>query len=166
MKKIVFISILSIIFLAVIILLVRANSAVDLDDVSPEIQCDESLLEKSDVFYVIPKFNNNSIAENKEWCSKILAMNKTLALHGVYHTYNEFNTGRDEQYLQEGIDIFRECFGFEPENFKPPQIAISNENKKLIKSKMRLDYHLNSILHRAYHCNDTGYFSNRFMDII
>jgi predicted deacetylase len=165
-EKIIVFSLTLIILLAVIILLVRANSGIGLDDVSPGIQCDKGLLEKSDVFYVIPKFENASIAENKEWCEKIKSMNKTLALHGVYHTYKEFNTSRDEKYLQEGIDIFKECFGFEPESFKPPQMLISSGNKNLIKSKMRLDYHLNSILHKAYHCNDTGAFSNRFMDII
>ena len=166
MKKILFFSVLAIIFLAIIILIIRANSAIDLDDVSPGIQCDQSLLKESDVFYVIPKFENNSIADNKTWCAEILMMNKTLALHGVYHTYNEFNSERDEKYLQEGIDIFRECFNKSPESFKPPQMKISNENKNLIKLKMRLNYHLNSILHKAYHCNDTGYLSNRFMDII
>ena len=166
MKKLIFISILSIIFLAVIILIVRANSAVDLDDVSPGIQCNDILLEKSDILYIIPEFENKSIAENKTWCDEILAMNKTLALHGVYHTYNEFKSERDEKYLQEGIEIFKECFNKSPDSFKPPQMEISNQNKKLIKSKMRLDYYTHSLLHKAYHCNDTGYFSNRFMDII
>lgn len=166
MRKIIFIPAIIIIFLAIIILLIRANSAIDLDDVSPGIQCDQSLLEKSDVFYVIPKFGNISITENKEWCNKIKEMNKTLALHGVYHSYREFKTERDEEYLQEGINIFKECFGFEPESFKPPQMAISKVNINLIKSKMNLKLKTNTILHKAYHCNDTGYFPNKFMDII
>jgi len=54
-------------------------------------------------------------------------------LHGVYHTYKEFETDKDQDYLQEGIDEFKTCFGYEPEIFKPPQLKISKANKKLIK---------------------------------
>ena len=148
------------------IYLIRAFSAIEIDDVSPGIPCESSLLAKADILYVIPKFENKSISENKTWCAEILALNKTLAMHGVYHTYNEFLEQRNESYLEEGIDAFRDCFGFNPERFKPPQMAFSDENAKLIKSKMQLDLNVDSILHKAYHCNDSGYFSNKFMDII
>jgi len=65
------------IILAVLIglLIFRAFSAKELDDVSPGIPCDKNLLEKSDILYVIPLFENASIAENKTWCTEILDMN-------------------------------------------------------------------------------------------
>jgi predicted deacetylase len=158
--------ILMLLFLAILIIFfIRTFSERQVDDVTPGIPCESSILAKSDVLYVIPKFENKSIADNKTWCAEILAMNKTLALHGVYHTYNEFKTERDEKYLQEGIDIFKECFGFNPNRFKPPQLAISKENRLLIRQRMQLDVELNTALHKAYHCNDSGVVSNRIMDI-
>ncbi len=158
-----FIAILVLIFF---LLLLRYLSNRQLDDVSPEIQCDKALLEKSDILYVIPKFNNQSISENKEWCNYLLSLNKTLAMHGVYHTYQEFKEDRNEAYLQEGIKEFEKCFGRKPVRFKPPQLAISKNNKELIKKQMVLNFYLNEILHKSYHCNDTGKYSNRLIDII
>ena len=155
-----------VLFLAILVVVfIRTFSERQIDDISPGIPCTSEIIAKSDVLYVIPIFENKSIADNKTWCKEILALNKTLALHGVHHTYKEFNEERDEEYLEKGIKAFRDCFGFEPERFKPPQLAISQENRLLIKSKMQLDVELNSILHKAYHCSDSGYFSNRFMDI-
>lgn len=154
---------LSLLIFVIMLFIIRAFSEKHLDDVSPEIPCDKELLKKADILYVIPKFNNKSIAENKTWCNEILALNKTLALHGVYHVYNEFLYERNEAYLNEGIEIFKECFGFFPERFKPPQIVISKENKELIKNKLNLD--ITSIFHKAYHCNNTGMVSNKFVNI-
>lgn len=146
--------------------LIRYFSARQLDDVTPGIQCDKYLLEKADIYFVIPKFSNSGISENKEWCSYILSLNKSLALHGVYHTYEEFKVDRTQSYLQEGIQEFEKCFGKKPESFKPPQMVISENNKKLIKKQMKLNYYLSEVLHKTYHCNDTGRFSNRFIEII
>jgi predicted deacetylase len=145
--------------------LIRLILPTQIDDISPQIPCEESLIQKSDIFYVIPKFNNPSIAENKTWCYYILSLNKTLALHGVYHTYNEFETPRTEEYLQEGIKIFEDCFNFTPNKFKPPQLTSSKSNKKLIKQKMNLDYIPNQLFHKVYHCNDTGKTKNAFIDV-
>jgi len=167
-KNITLISIFIIKVLLILILslfLTRALLPKQLDDVSPEIQCDKELLEKADVFYVVPKYNNVSISDNKAWCNEILSMNKKLALHGVYHTYREFITDRDDKYLQEGIDIFEACFNKKPEIFKSPQIMISKNNKELIKQKMKIDLKLNQVFHKVYHCEDTGIFSNRIIDI-
>ncbi len=164
MKKwVVFIIILLV--LMVIVFLIRLLSEKQLDDVSPEIQCNENLMKKADIYYIIPKLNNKSIAENKEWCEQILNYDKKLAMHGIYHTYQEFLENRDEEYLQQGIDIFKQCFGFYPKEFKPPQMKISKDNKRLIKSKMKLISYFNQILHKIYHCNDTGKFSNKFNDL-
>lgn len=135
-----------------------------LDDLSPEIPCDESLIKKSDVLYVIPNFNDSPINEDLKWCQKILSYEKELALHGFRHTYEEFGRESREEDLISGIKIFEECFGFKPERFKPPQIALSNENKKVIRKYLDLDLSLNQILHKVYHCNDSGWPSNRFND--
>ncbi|MBU0760487.1 MAG: hypothetical protein KJ600_00255 [Nanoarchaeota archaeon] len=144
--------------------LLRATSQKQLDDLSPEIPCSENLIEKSDVLWVIPKFNNISI-QDKEWCDYILSLNKTLGLHGVYHTYEEFQTPRSQDYLNEGITAFENCFHFKPEIFKPPQLKISKENKQLIKnSGLKLKTQANQLTHKVYHCSDTGKFSNRFID--
>jgi hypothetical protein len=157
-------------FLALILLVFifiwtfRAFSPRQIDDVSPRIQCDIELLDKVDVLYVIPKFENQSI--NKTWCNEILSLNKTLVMHGVAHTYNEFAEPLSEEYVQEGREIFKDCFGFYPERFKAPQLNISGENKILVKKTMKLDNYANEIFHKVYHCNDTGKSSNRFIDWI
>lgn len=137
-----------------------------LDDVSTGIPCEEKLLKESDILFVIPKFNNISIAENKTWCNYILSLNKKLAMHGIYHTYQEFNTDRNDAYLDEGVKIFEQCFGKRPEKFKPPQLAISKNNKKLIKAKMKLYLTLTPLFHKGYHCNDSGNIKNKFWDMI
>jgi len=86
-------------------------------------------------------------------------------MHGVYHTYKEFLKDRDEEYIKEGIDIFEKYFNKKPNSFKPPQLAISENNKILIKKYMKLDLRLNQIFHKVYHCSDSGKLPNWFMDI-
>jgi len=164
-------AILIIIVLIIILLLldlffIRLISPREIDDISPEIPCSEEYLKKADILWVIPKFNNKSISENKEWCNSIKALNKTLGLHGVTHKHNEFSSDKSQEYLQEAIDIFKECFGKKPTMFKPPQLRISKNNRQLIKNNnMKLVILRNQIFHKVYHCNDTGTFSNKFMDL-
>ncbi|MCK5449386.1 hypothetical protein KAI32_00815 [Candidatus Pacearchaeota archaeon] len=136
---------------------VRLILPIQLDDVSPGIFCEEELLDLVDVYYVIPKFGNVSI--DKNWCDEILKRNKELRLHGVYHSFEEFGKVRDEEYLNEGIEIFEACFGFEPERFKPPQIAWTKENDWM-KNEMRIDLGWNEVFHKVYHCGDTGVIPN------
>jgi hypothetical protein len=122
-------------------------------------------MEKADVFYVIPKFSNVSLTENMSWCNQILGMNKTLEMHGVYHTFNEFAVDRDKTYLDEGVDIFERCFGFKPERFKAPQLELSSANKELIEKEMQVDGWWNQLTHKTYHCNDSGLWPNRMIDV-
>lgn len=159
----IFITLISIIL---IILFIRGFSEKQLDDVTPGISCSQDLIKKADILYIIPKFSNISIAENKSWCKEILALNKTLALHGVYHTYNEFRKDRSQEYLDEGISAFQECFNKTPASFKPPQLTISTKNKILIEKQMLLDGLWNQFFHKVYHCEDTGTFSNSVIDWI
>ncbi len=131
----------------------RLLSPKEIDDVTPAFFCAEELLEKADILFVIPIFNNSPISKNPEWCEYILSLNKTLGMHGVYHTYREFETDRSQEYLQKGIDEFKICFGYEPEIFKPPQNRISKNNRKIIKNNnMKLKAILNKIIHKVYHC--------------
>lgn len=152
MKK-VFLIFLVLILLPLMLFSIRQLSPRELDDVSPASVCSEDFLNKADILYIIPKFNNESISNNAEWCQYILSLNKTVGLHGVYHTYREFEIDRNQEYLQQGIDEFNTCFGYEPKLFKPPQNRISQNNKKLIKENgMMLRVIPNKIIHKIYHC--------------
>ena len=160
------------IFFGIIFLLIfslffiRFLSPSELDDVHLEIFCEKELLDKSDVLWVIPKFNGEAISENKEWCEDILGLNKTLGMHGVYHSLNEFVEERNQEYLEEGIEIFENCFGFKPELFKPPQLRISKENKELIlDNNLEFGGKANQVFHKVYHCDNSGFFSNKLIDL-
>ena len=133
-----------------------------LDDVSPNIFCEERLMNLVDVYYVIPKYENISI--NKEWCDEIMKRGKEIEMHGVYHTYKEFGEIRDLEYLYEGTEIFEECFVFFPEEFKPPRLAWTNENDWM-KDYFEINLFWNQFFHKVYHCEDTGIFPNWFVRI-
>ncbi len=143
--------------LIICLFLTRLILPSQIDDISPKIPCEEKLMNWADVYYVIPKFENVSI--DKKWCDEISNRDKTLALHGVYHSFEEFGEVRDLEYFNEGVEIFNECFGFEPTKFKPPQLAWTNEND-WIKDRMEVDLIWNQIFHKVYHCEDTGIFPN------
>lgn len=165
--KILLVSILSILLLLITeLFFLRLISLKEVDDINPEIPCLKELIEESDTLWVIPEFNNHQISENKEWCRYILTLNKTIGMHGVYHEFEEFKTDRNQEYLQEGIDEFEKCFKFKPEIFKSPQLKISENNKKLIKeNNLKLKGEVNQLMHKVYHCNDSGKFSNRLIDL-
>ena len=155
-----------ILFLLIVILfLIRLFSEKHLDDVNPNIKCDEKLLKKAEVLAVIPKYKNISISENKIWCNYISSLSKKPIMHGLYHTYHEFLIDRNQSYIDEGSKIFEECFNFHPEEFKPPQLAISKSNRELIKKSFKLDNLLTQITHKTYHCEDSGLFPNWLIDI-
>ncbi|MFA4953340.1 MAG: DUF2334 domain-containing protein [Candidatus Pacearchaeota archaeon] len=164
--KIICLILLIVSYLILSLFFIRQINPREIDDISPEIECSKKLINNVDVLWVIPKFQNKSISENKEWCNYILSLNKKIGMHGITHEYNEFKTDRNQEYIQEGIKIFEECFGFRPIMFKPPQIAINKNNKKLIRNnKMELKSYFNQLTRKVYHCNDTGKFKNKFNDI-
>jgi len=167
MKKLQLVILLMFLILIFSFLFVRLISPREIDDVSPEIFCEKNYLEKSDILWVIPKFNNKLISENSDWCSQILSLNKTLGLHGVTHEFEEFATDRNQTYLEEGIIIFEKCFGFKPTMFKPPQLKISDGNRQLIKqNNIKPKSIFNQITHKVYHCENTGTFSNWVIDLV
>lgn len=150
----------------VLLFIVRLISPREIDDISPGIKCDKSYLEKADVLWVIPLYNNTKISENKTWCEEILALNKTLGLHGIYHSYHEFDYFVNETELLEAIKIFEECFNETPTRFKAPYLKISDENKFLLeKNNLKLRGIFSQNIHKVYHCVDTGVFPNSFHDI-
>jgi len=159
--------IVGIIVLAVFgLFIVRLVLPSELDDVTPGIQCDASLIDKSDVLWVIPLYKNDSILNHQDWCDSLLAKNKTLGMHGVYHTFNEFFEKRNSEYVLRGIDAFEKCFGKKPEMFKAPQLALSSENRKMIESmRMKVKGKWNQLFRKVYHCSDTGVMPNWFIRI-
>lgn len=142
-----------------------------LDDVNPLMDCSEEELNLADVYFVVPKFENVSISnfdsqlDSKHqtgqgtWCEEISKKGKEIGLHGVYHGYHEFGEFRDIDYLDEGIEIFEECFGKNPETFKPPQIYWTSDND-WIRDRMGVKLFWNQVTHKVYHCGDSGLFPN------
>jgi predicted deacetylase len=165
--KILMVFAMGMLILGIFILFIRKISLKQLDDVSPEIDCENELIEKSETLMIIPFFENVSIAENKTWCNWILSLNKSLGMHGVYHSYREFLELREENYIFIGIEEFKKCFGVYPKIFEAPQVALSKENEKLLK-KMSFEVRGSwfNIFHKVYHCSDAGKFSNKFMDLV
>ncbi len=152
--------------LIVSLFFIRLFNHVELDDVTPGIPCDAGLIKNADTLWVIPDFNNVSISNNQTWCKEILSMNKTLGMHGVEHKYREFGGNVTKEELVKGMNDFKTCFGFYPTMFKPPQLKISGENKKLIEeSGMTLKLNFNQIIHKVYHCNDSDIIKNRWIKI-
>ena len=115
---------------------------------------------------MVPDYNNTPISTYPEWCSSLISLNKIIGLHGVVHSYREFNTERDEEYLNSGIEEFEKCLGFRPTMFKAPQLEISQKNKEvIISSGLELKGHLNQITHKVYHCNDSDRIKNWMVDL-
>ena len=137
--------------------LVRAVLPSQIDDVNPLMGCSVDELEMADVYFVVPVYDGVEI--DGEWCEGILGKGKEVALHGVYHSYEEFGVGRDREYLDYGVGVFEECFGFAPERFKPPQIAWDSEND-WIRGVLDVELFWNQVFHKVYHCGDSGVFPN------
>jgi len=160
--------ILVILSLIILIFIIRLITPTQIDDIHPDIPCPELEIYNPKILYVIPNFNNNAISENSTWCEYILSLNKTLELHGINHSpYREFLT---QNISQEDLDFalaeLEKCFNQKPENFKPPQLKISRENKNLIlENNLTLKLYTNTIFHKVYHCNDSGRIKNEWIRI-
>ena len=157
---------LTIIFV-LILFFVRLLSPREIDDVSPEIPCEKEYLTKSNILWVIPMKNNKPISENQSWCKEILSLNKTLGMHGISHSYGEFKLNEiSQEELNFGIQEFEKCFGFKPKIFKPPYLRINKENRALImENNLKLKSKFNQDIHKVYHCNNSGRFNNKMIDV-
>lgn len=161
--KIILITILTLIIL---LFLIRLTTPKEIDDINPEIQCEKEYIEKSDILWVIPLYNNTPISNNQTWCQEIISLNKTLGMHGIYHSYHEFEYYVNETELQNAKQIFEDCFGYEPTLFKPPFLRLSKENKELLeKNNLEIKWIWNQNFHKVYHCQNDGIFSNKFHDV-
>ena len=139
--------------------LVRLILPSQVDDVNPLMNCTDAVLNMGDVYFAVPEFDRVVISENKSWCNYILSKHKEVEMHGVYHTYLEFAVARNESYFDEGVGIFSSCFGFEPEGFKPPNLGWTRDND-WIRKRMKVYLLWDQVIHKVYHCGDTGMFPN------
>ena len=167
MKTILKISLIIIFLLILILFFIRLLSPREIDDIHPLRECEKEYIAKADVLWIIPLYENISISENQEWCKEILAMNKSLGMHGIKHTYNEFLENISNQEIQNAIQEFEKCFDYKPEMFKPPHLRITKENRKLIKeNNLKLKYRANQLIHKVYHCQNSGTFDNWVHDLV
>lgn len=157
--------ILVLVGIIVLLGITRSLTYKQIDDVHPSINCSEKYIKESDVLMIIPLFNNDSIANHPEWCKKILEYNKTLGLHGVRHTYNEFLSNISKEDMDLAIGEFKKCFEKYPELFEPPQWEISSENRKLVETYIPVTNQLRGMFHKIYHCEESGNFGYRFLGI-
>lgn len=167
MKRGIKIALIGIVSLVIILFLIRLINPKEIDDVTPGIPCPEIETYNLDTLYVIPSYENSQISQNKEWCEYILSLNKTLELHGITHRYREFlyeNITQEE--LDYGISEFEKCFNESSERFKPPQMKINGKNRNLVRNNnLKLTTGFSQMIHKVYHCNDTGIISNKIIRI-
>ena len=157
-------AIIGVVFVFLALFVVRLISPTEIDDIHPNIPCNELLELNPDILWVIPSYEGNSISsdENEEWCEKIVFLNKELGMHGINHSYWEFRRKTiSQEELDKAISEFEGCFGYAPEMFKAPQLRINEQNKELIKeNNLLLRGRGNQIFHKVYHCNDSGRIPN------
>jgi predicted deacetylase len=166
-KSAIAITVLIFLLLALLLFFLRLVGPHEIDDVHPAIPCEEEYLAESDILWVVPLFSNQSIAQNESWCATLRATNKVLGMHGVYHEYNEFQTPRDQAYIDRGIAAFEQCFKKKPSAFKAPQLELSTENAKLLSSNnLKIHGKIRQLTHKVYHCNDTGQFRNWVIELV
>lgn len=137
-----------------VFLLIISRNPLITDDVYPGNSC-PSLLEKSDVIYVIPSFDGNEtdIIDNSVWCTQIRSLNKTIGLHGIRHTYHEFLYPISQEEIVGSMESFKQCFGYMPKLFRPPYNALSEKNEKKILALGMEVYATRYFLHPYCHCN-------------
>jgi predicted deacetylase len=133
-----------------------SRSPLIVDDVHDSYEC-PSLLAKADVLYVTPILHGHSIADKVEWCSYILSLNATLGLHGIVHSYHEFDENVTQQELDLALDAFSSCFNQTPTLFRPPYNVISNGNRALIEQNGMNVYDSPYHVHPYCHCEPQGY---------
>lgn len=153
-----------VLILALALYFIRTFGERQVDDVNPLSDCPDWIMQKSKVYAVIPLYKNVSIVDNKSWCDYILSLNKTLIMHGIYHNYEEFESNISKEEVILGMNAFKKCFGYYPEIFEAPQLAISGGNELMILDLgMKLRGYPYALFHKVYHCNSYG---ERFNDLV
>jgi predicted deacetylase len=97
-----------------------------------------------------------------------LNLNKTAGMHGIEHDYKEFkNNEISQENLSDTIQMFDECFKYKPSIFKAPQLMLSEKNRVLLeKNNLKIKGKINQVIHKVYHCSDTGTFPNYLHDLL
>lgn len=153
--------ILFIFLLFIFLLLRRQFDWYELDDVHPSIQSlDHPYIKRSKWLWIIPMYNNDPITNYPDWIKSIKNSGKKIGMHGIKHTYNEFGYDLSEDYIQKGMNIWKEAFGEYPKYFKAPKLSLTSNNKKLLeKNGIQIMGMYNQILHTVYHTPE-----NRLVD--
>ncbi|MBI4152277.1 DUF2334 domain-containing protein [Candidatus Woesearchaeota archaeon] len=139
-----------------VVMLVDSRHPLIVDDVYPSSLCN-NLLEKADILYIVPNFENNSISDNEEWCAKIRYLNKTIGLHGIRHSYHEFDKDINKEELTLAINSFENCFEEKPTLFRPPYNKINKDNEETISNFNMTIYKKKFIAHPYCHCNPKSF---------
>lgn len=143
--------------LGVTLMVHREMSPREIDDIHPRISCQDHLLDDSTWWWVIPYYNDEPLTAHPEWVERVKRSGRKLGLHGIRHTYAEFNVDVSREYIQKGIDEFERAFGYKPTEFKPPKMQVTPHNLKLLKD-MGLNVHTSwqQLIHKVHHCEDQG----------
>ena len=144
----------------VVILLILALNLMSrndkiVDDVIPTDEC-LRMAESSDLIFVIPNYEDNSLENKDSWCEAMRELNKTIGMHGITHKYHEFGKNVSEAELKEGIELFEDCFGYKPKIFRPPYNLISPENEAKVEAWNMTVYKKRYFLQPYCHCQPHG----------
>jgi hypothetical protein len=126
----------------VLLFIIRRNNPIHYDDLHPLIPIDRDLLDRADYLFVIPKYRGEDLTKFPkyvEWLKEYSKKNnKILAMHGVTHSPEsyfsvaEFGEDKSENYIGDGMEIFKNAFGYYPKFFKAPCYNLSNSNREKI----------------------------------
>jgi len=153
------------VFLA--LFLIRIRNPIHYDDVffsKEPINYNKYYFKNSDIYFIIPKYNNDSILNYPEECKRLKEYaqknNKTLALHGLTHLRDdeedmlqcEFLADKTDEEIKKGVNIFIKAFGFKPKYFKAPCYKInSNNTEKLNKMGIEVVTAHTLLFNKLYH---------------
>lgn len=154
MKKIIFF--FSFLVILILSLIYTSRNPLIADDITPVSSCD-NLIEKSDILFVIPDYEDNSLDKYSEWCERMRKFDKKVGLHGINHEYHEFSKPIEREELEGAISVFENCFGYKPTFFRPPYNKISAENEALVKSFNMTVYRDTYLTHPYCHCEPKGW---------
>ena len=139
-----------------VLFLVESRNPLIVDDVHPEAFCNTTI-QKADVLYIIPFYNGKWIDNDENWCHQIKNLNKIIGLHGIRHTYHEFDHTINESELDRAVTAVGNCVGNKSLFFRPPYNLISKENEEKIKRLNMTIYKERYFTHPYCHCHPQSY---------
>lgn len=126
----------------IVLLIIRFFNKSHYDDLHPELPFNKEYLDKSDILFIIPNYNNIPITNYPEYIEKLKSYaqknNKQIGLHGYIHkpegffTKAEYGYELPESYIKDNIDLFRKAFNFEPKLFKAPCYNLHPKNREIL----------------------------------